>query len=86
MCARENEFKSILFALCYFHPVVAERRKAGTDLTPSTQETSSINALYNYLEANLKVTSTYTCCILCATVAIKPTIVHDNNTLFKLLC
>ena len=25
MCAKETEFKSILFALCYFHAVVAER-------------------------------------------------------------
>jgi dynein heavy chain len=29
VCARENEFKSILFALCYFHAVVAKRRKFG---------------------------------------------------------
>ncbi|NWQ91943.1 DYH17 protein, partial [Burhinus bistriatus] len=61
MCSKEIEFKCILFALCYFHAVVAERRKFGTlgwnrsypfnngDLT------ISINVLYNYLEANPKV-------------------------------
>jgi dynein heavy chain len=61
MCARENEFKSILFSLCYFHAVVSERRKFGAqgwnrpypfnigDLT------ISVNVLYNYLEANVKV-------------------------------
>eukprot|EP00058_Branchiostoma_floridae_P010281 XP_002595769.1 hypothetical protein BRAFLDRAFT_200305 [Branchiostoma floridae] len=61
MCARENEFKSILFNLCYFHAVVGERRKFGPqgwnrpypfnvgDLT------ISCNVLFNYLEANSKV-------------------------------
>ena len=61
MCARETEFKSILFSLCYFHAVVSERRKFGAqgwnrpypfnvgDLTISA------NVLYNYLEANPKV-------------------------------
>ncbi|CAF3056070.1 unnamed protein product [Rotaria socialis] len=60
-CSKENEFKSILFALCYFHAVVAERRKFGPigwnrrypfnngDLT------ISVDVLYNYLEANSKV-------------------------------
>ncbi|KAF5280421.1 hypothetical protein FQR65_LT03230 [Abscondita terminalis] len=61
MCTKETEFKGILFALCYFHAVVAERRKFGPqgwnrrypfnigDLT------ISVNVLYNYLESNSKI-------------------------------
>ena len=61
MCSRENEFKSILNSVCYFHAVVSERRKFGPqgwnrgypfnvgDLT------ISIDVLYNYLEVNAKV-------------------------------
>jgi len=60
-CSRENEFKSILQSLCYFHAVVCERRKFGPqgwnrpypfnvgDLT------ICVNVLQNYLEANAKV-------------------------------
>ncbi|KAM4626866.1 dynein axonemal heavy chain 11-like [Discoglossus pictus] len=60
-CTREQEFKSILFSLCYFHACVAERRKFGPqgwnrkypfnigDLT------ISVSVLYNYLEANAQV-------------------------------
>uniref|UniRef100_A0A8C0H9D3 Uncharacterized protein n=2 Tax=Chelonoidis abingdonii TaxID=106734 RepID=A0A8C0H9D3_CHEAB len=61
MCARENEFKSILFALCYFHAVVAERRKFGPQGWNRSYPfntgdlTISVNVLYNYLEANSKV-------------------------------
>uniref|UniRef100_A0A4W4ESU8 Uncharacterized protein n=2 Tax=Electrophorus electricus TaxID=8005 RepID=A0A4W4ESU8_ELEEL len=61
MCARESEFKSILFALCYFHAVVAERRKFGPQGWNRSYPfntgdlTISVNVLYNYLEANSKV-------------------------------
>lgn len=61
MCAREAEFKSILFSLCYFHAVVAERRKFGPQgwnrVYPfnTGDLTISVNVLYNYLEANAKV-------------------------------
>uniref|UniRef100_T1IH86 AAA+ ATPase domain-containing protein n=1 Tax=Strigamia maritima TaxID=126957 RepID=T1IH86_STRMM len=60
-CSKEAEFKSILFSLCYFHAVVAERRKFGPqgwnrgypfnvgDLTICA------SVLYNYLENNQRV-------------------------------
>lgn len=28
-CSKQNEFRSILFSLCYFHGVILERRKFG---------------------------------------------------------
>ncbi|XP_041102237.1 dynein heavy chain 11, axonemal-like [Polyodon spathula] len=61
MCAREQEFKSILFCLCYFHACVAERRKFGPQGWNRSYPfntgdlTISVNVLYNYLEANTKV-------------------------------
>ncbi|NXT77896.1 DYH9 protein, partial [Zapornia atra] len=61
MCTRENEFKSILFALCYFHAVVSERRKFGPQGWNRSYPfntgdlTISVNVLYNYLEASSKV-------------------------------
>lgn len=69
MCAKENEFKSILFALCYFHAVVAERRKFGPQGWNRSYPfntgdlTISINVLYNYLEANPKVHALFPCCL-----------------------
>ena len=68
MCARENEFKSLLFSLCYFHAVVVERRKFGPQgwnrsYPYNTGDlTISVNVLYNYLEANAKVSMTV--CVL----------------------
>ncbi|NXY36993.1 DYH9 protein, partial [Pomatorhinus ruficollis] len=61
MCSQEKEFRSILFALCYFHAVVAERRKFGAQgwnrpYPFSTGDlTISVSVLYNYLEASSKV-------------------------------
>ena len=61
MCSKENEFKSILFSLVYFHAVVVERRKFGPQGWNRSYPfntgdlTISVNVLYNYLEANNKV-------------------------------
>jgi len=61
MCSKETEFKSILFALCYYHAVVAERRKFGAqgwnrNYPFNTGDlTISVNVLFNYLEGNQKV-------------------------------
>jgi dynein heavy chain, axonemal len=61
MCTKEAEFKAILFSLCYFHAVVAERRKFGPQgwnrVYPFNvgDLTISVYVLYNYLEANNKV-------------------------------
>ncbi|XP_068092066.1 dynein axonemal heavy chain 11 isoform X2 [Hyperolius riggenbachi] len=61
MCAREQEFKSILFSLCYFHASVAGRLKFGPQGWNRSYPfnagdlTICVNVLYNYLEANTKV-------------------------------
>ncbi|KAF5277248.1 hypothetical protein FQR65_LT00356 [Abscondita terminalis] len=60
-CGKEAEFKVILFSMCYFHAVVAERRKFGPQgwnkIYPFNvgDLTISIFVLFNYLEANSKV-------------------------------
>lgn len=61
MCSKVIEFKAILFSLCYFHAVVAERRKFGAlgwnRIYPFNfgDLTISVSVLYNYLEANSAV-------------------------------
>ena len=61
MCSKENEFKSILFSLCYFHACIVERHKFAPQgwnrpYPFNTGDlTISVNVLYNYLEANSKV-------------------------------
>lgn len=61
MSGKEAEFKAILFSLCYFHAVVAERRKFGPQgwnkIYPFNvgDLNISVSVLYNYLEANTKV-------------------------------
>uniref|UniRef100_A0A8C0VE51 Dynein axonemal heavy chain 17 n=1 Tax=Cyanistes caeruleus TaxID=156563 RepID=A0A8C0VE51_CYACU len=60
-CSKETEFRCILFALCYFHAAVAERRRFGTQGWNRSYPfnngdlTVSVNVLHNYLEANTKV-------------------------------
>lgn len=61
MSSKEAEFKAILFSLCYFHAVVAERRKFGPQGWNKVYPFNvgdlniSVSVLYNYLEANSKV-------------------------------
>ncbi|XP_062979874.1 dynein axonemal heavy chain 11 [Elgaria multicarinata webbii] len=61
LCAREQEFKSIFFSLCYFHTCVAGRLKFGPQGWNRSYPfnvgdlTICINVLYNYLEANTNV-------------------------------
>ncbi|NWI40584.1 DYH17 protein, partial [Picathartes gymnocephalus] len=60
-CSKETEFRCVLFALCYFHAAVAERRRFGTQgwnrpyPFNNSDLTVSVNVLHNYLEANAKV-------------------------------
>lgn len=61
VCSKESEFKSVLFSLCYFHAVVAERRKFGSQgwnmIYPFNigDLTISVYVLFNYLEGNKTV-------------------------------
>ncbi|XP_009290539.2 dynein axonemal heavy chain 11 isoform X1 [Danio rerio] len=61
MCSREQEFKGLMFSLCYFHACVSERRKFGPQgwnhKYPFNNGDLNIsaNVLYNYLEASTKV-------------------------------
>ncbi|KAJ3180788.1 hypothetical protein HDU85_003867 [Gaertneriomyces sp. JEL0708] len=60
-CSKDAEFRGILFALCYFHAAILERRKFGTQgwnrpYPFNTGDlTISIDVLYNYLETFAKV-------------------------------
>ncbi|XP_033307447.1 dynein heavy chain 17, axonemal-like [Bombus bifarius] len=52
-CSKETEFKAILFALCYYHAVLAERRKFGAQGWNRVSGELTINAemedLQNYI-------------------------------------
>nr|XP_051708760.1 dynein axonemal heavy chain 11 isoform X1 [Oryctolagus cuniculus] len=61
MCSKDQEFKSILFSLCYFHACVAGRLRFGPQGWSRSYPFNSgdlticASILYNYLEANPKV-------------------------------
>ncbi|XP_031848127.1 dynein beta chain, ciliary [Nomia melanderi] len=60
-CSKETEFKAVLFALCYYHAVLAERRKFGAQGWNRSYPfnfgdlTISVSVLFNYLENSIKV-------------------------------
>ena len=69
-CAKQGEFKSIIFALCYFHAAILERKKFGVGNLPNAASGIGWNMNYpfntgdllccgqcvnNYLENNSKV-------------------------------
>ncbi|KAA0703060.1 Dynein beta chain, ciliary [Triplophysa tibetana] len=60
LCCHEQEFKGLLFSLCYFHACVSERRRFGPQgwnhryPFNSGDLTISSSVLYNYLETNAK--------------------------------
>ncbi|XP_076749810.1 dynein beta chain, ciliary-like [Xylocopa sonorina] len=60
-CSKETEFKAILFALCYYHAVIAQRGKFGAQGWNRSYPfnfgdlTISVSVLYNYLENSVKV-------------------------------
>ncbi|XP_017887523.2 dynein beta chain, ciliary-like [Ceratina calcarata] len=60
-CSKETEFKAILFALCYFHAVIAQRVKFGAQGWNRSYPfnfgdlTISVSVLFNYLENSMKV-------------------------------
>ncbi|KAM4874879.1 dynein axonemal heavy chain 11 [Thomomys bottae] len=61
MCSKEQEFKSILFSLCYFHACVAGRLRFGPQGWSRSYPFNTgdlsicVKVLYNYLEANPSV-------------------------------
>ena len=61
MCSKQNEFKSILFSLCFFHAAILVRRKFGPQgwniSYPFNTGDLTISAmvLFNYLENNQQI-------------------------------
>ena len=61
LSTKESEFKSILFALCYFHAAISGRSKFGAQGWNRAYPfnfgdlTISVNVLSNYLENNSRV-------------------------------
>lgn len=46
-CAKQAEFRVIIFALCYFHAALLERKKFGVGNMPgTTHEPTKVNNLW----------------------------------------
>ncbi|KAH0513436.1 Dynein heavy chain 11, axonemal [Microtus ochrogaster] len=76
MCSKDQEFKSILFSLCYFHACVAGRLRFGPQGWSRSYPFSSgdlticANILYNYLEASPKVRAGQVSCTVTAVLQV----------------
>ena len=52
-CAKQTEFKSIVFALCYFHAALLERKKFGVGNLPSSTSGMGWNMNYPFNDGDL---------------------------------
>jgi len=52
-CAKQSEFKTIIFALCYFHAAILERKKFGVGNLPDAASGIGWNMNYPFNTGDL---------------------------------
>lgn len=54
LCARQTEYRAILFALCFFHAVLQERKKYGVGNSPDARSGIGWNMAYPFSAGDLR--------------------------------